>query len=98
MRRIGRIRIRHARRMPTTERCGECEGCLRYFQGIVDRDRPGHAWSVVLGHLVYMEDLLMEKWLGRHLLENEAVIHRDANPLNNTRENLELVTLPDEKT
>ena len=32
------------------------------------------------------------------LTENEAAIHRDNNPLNNTRTNIEVVTIPEMET
>lgn len=70
-----------------------CDACMEAFQAQVDNERPGHAWAVDDGKVIYLEDMIAENNLGRRLTENEVVIHRDKNPLNNTWENLEVVNL-----
>jgi hypothetical protein len=37
---------------------------------------------------IYMEDMIMERVLGRPLADNETVFHRDGNTLNNCDNNL----------
>ena len=70
-----------------------CDACMEAFQAQVDNERPGHVWTIRNDHLAYMEDVVAEHHLGRELTENEVVIHRDKDPLNNTWENLEVVNL-----
>ncbi len=70
-----------------------CNACMEAFQAQVDNERPRHVWTIRNGHLAYMEDVVAEHHLGRELTENEVVIHRDNDPLNNTWGNLEVVNL-----
>jgi hypothetical protein len=65
------------------------------FAEQAESQRPGHVWTVVEGKVVFMEDAVAESMLGRPLEKNEAAIHRDNNPLNNTRANIEVVTIPE---
>ena len=76
------------------DHCDVCNECMAEFQAQVDRDRPGHVWTVVHGNLVYMEDMIAETMLGRPLLPTETVIHKDLNVKNNSRDNLDIITLP----
>jgi hypothetical protein len=41
-----------------------------------------------------MEDLIAQQMLGRPLLPTETVIHKDLNVKNNSRDNLDIITLP----
>lgn len=70
-----------------------CNECMEKFQAIVDNERPGHAWRVEKGTVVYMEDEIMEDHLGRKLKTTESIIHRNGKPLDNRIENLELVNI-----
>jgi hypothetical protein len=70
-----------------------CEDCVKEFCEKAERDRPGHVWTVDEGKIIYLEDKVVEMGLGRPLAPNESVIHRDDNPLNNRRENLELIVI-----
>ena len=62
---------------------------------LAESERLGHVWTVVEGKVVFMEDAIAESILGRPLNYKEAAIHKDQNPLNNTRANIEIVTIPD---
>jgi hypothetical protein len=55
------------------------------FAEQAESERPGHVWTVVEGKVVFMEDTIAQSILGRPLNEKEAAIHKDQNPLNNTR-------------
>jgi hypothetical protein len=77
----------------TPHRCGQCDGCMAHYQKIVDRDRPGHVWTVIDGKIVYMEDAIMEGVLGRKLKYEEQVIHKNGDLFDNRRDNLEIVTV-----
>jgi hypothetical protein len=68
------------------------------FAAEAEYNRPGHVWSVENHEVIYMEDKIAEEMLGRPLNPNESVVHRDSNPKNNSRDNLEIVTLPDMET
>lgn len=45
------------------------------------------------GNLIFMEDAIMEMRLGRKLTDNEEVVHKNGNPLDNRDANLELVVI-----
>ena len=77
------------------EHCDVYKECMAQFAAQVERDRPGHLWTVIDGHLAYMEDLIAQQMLGRPLLPNETVIHKDLNVRNNSRNNLDIITLPE---
>lgn len=64
---------------------------MEHFQGIVDRERPGHVWRVENGKIVYMEDQIMQTEIGRKLTRREQVIHKNGDLLDNRRSNLEIV-------
>ena len=82
--------------MNDCEPCGECPGCMALLQEmVVDKERPGHAWRSENGNVVYLEDDVMEKHLGRKLKPNETVIIKNDNPQDCRLENLELVEIPD---
>jgi HNH endonuclease len=83
---------------PILSRMSHCDGevcndCMAAMQAQVDGERPGHVWTVIDGKLVYMEDMIVERRLGRKLKPNETVVHRNENPLDNRDENLEVVTI-----
>jgi hypothetical protein len=73
--------------------CGVCDECMANFVAQVEYERPGHTWTVIEGKLVYMEDLVATSMLGRPLTPNEQVVHKDSNPSNNNRANLEIVKI-----
>jgi len=45
------------------------------------------------GEIIYMEDQIMEMELRRKLAEGEMVRHKNGNPLDNRRSNLEVVQI-----
>ena len=45
--------------------------------------------------MIFMEDVIAASILGRPLAEDEVVVHKDGNVLNNVRANLEVVKIPD---
>ena len=76
--------------------CGEfCQDCMANFAAEAEYERPGHVWTVIDGKIVFMEDQVAASMLGRPLLPTEAVIHKNGDPFINTRENLEIVTIPE---
>lgn len=77
------------------EHCDLCNECMVELSEQAENERPGHVWTVVEGKVVFMEDAIAQSILGRPLNEKEAAIHKDQNPLNNTRANIEIVTIPD---
>lgn len=72
-----------------------CSACMEGFAAEAEYNRPGHAWTIIAGKIVYQEDVVAASMLGRLLNSNEGVIHKDGNPLNNNRANIEIVTIPD---
>jgi len=70
-----------------------CDECMANFAAIAESQRPGHVWAVDRG-VVFLEDKIAELMLGRPLNQDETVVHRDSNVLNNTRANLEVVRIP----
>lgn len=76
--------------------CGEfCQECMENFAAEAEYERPGHIWALDGSKIIYLEDCVAQSMLGRPLLPNETVIHKDNNPANNDRANLEIVTLPE---
>jgi hypothetical protein len=72
-----------------------CNDCMESYAAEAESNRPGHVWSVIDGKVAYMEDMIAESMLGRPLLPNEGVVHKDSDPLNNRRENLAIVVIAD---
>lgn len=70
-----------------------CDACMEAFQAQVDNERPGHVWAVDNGQIIYLEDVVAQQILGRKLREDEVVVHKNQNPLDNRRANLEVVDL-----
>lgn len=75
------------------ECCEICNSCMGRFAEQAENERPGHAWAVVEGNLVFMEDMIVEKRLGRKLEKTETVVHRNGDALDNRDENLEVVKI-----
>jgi len=76
--------------------CGEyCEECMANFSAEAEYQRPVHAWTIVNGKVVFLEDVIAASMLGRPLAFHEIVIHKDGNVANNERANLEIVTIPE---
>ncbi len=75
--------------------CDVCSECVDNYAAQAEHDRPGHVWAVDNGHLVYLEDTIAESILGRPLKDTEMVIHKNDDPLDNRRENIEVVEIPD---
>lgn len=73
--------------------CGHCDACMRDFAEQAERDRPGHIWAIEGGKIIYLEDIVVEKRLGRRLNPTESVVHRNGNFHDNRDENLEVVTI-----
>ena len=75
--------------------CSEyCSECMAEFEAQAERERPGHVWAVDKGKVIFLEDVVVEHRLGRKLMENEAVVHRNSNVLDNRDDNLEVVRIP----
>ena len=72
-----------------------CAACMEGFAAEAEYNRPGHVWTIIDGKVVYQEDAIAGSVLGRPLNSNEGAIHKDGNPLNNTRANIEIVTISD---
>jgi hypothetical protein len=72
-----------------------CNACMEAYAAEAEYNRPGHAWRVEDGKIVYVEDEIMAHHLGRPLKPTEGVMHKNGNTLDNRFDNLELVTLPD---
>jgi hypothetical protein len=83
---------------PDYHDCSVCNTCMDKFAEIVENERPGHVWSVQDGEIVYLEDVVMERKLGRKLKPTEGIVHKDGNLMNNTSNNLEIVTLENLET
>lgn len=65
---------------------------MPFKQSYMPDDKP-HACRTENGRTIYMEDEIMERHIGRKLRENELVIHKNGNTLDNRFENLLLVTV-----
>ena len=73
--------------------CHICNACLESFAAEAEYNRPGHAWAVDDGKVIYLEDVVVEHHLGRKLTTKEGVLHKDGNVLNNKLENLEVINI-----
>jgi hypothetical protein len=71
-----------------------CDDCMAGYAADAEHNRPGHAWTVENGKVVFLEDKIAESMLGRPLLPTEMVVHKNGDPLLNTHENLEIITMP----
>lgn len=75
----------------TGEKCPAWKGGVRMskdgYREILSR---GHPYARKGTHYVLEHRLVMEKMIGRYLLPNEVVHHKDGNRLNNSPENLQL--------
>lgn len=91
---LNRIRMRRIANTPSLDDL-YCDDCMEKFQTQVNAERPGHVWTVIDGNVVYMEDVIVEKSLGRKLTKHETVVHKNGNVLDNRQENLEVVTIED---
>jgi hypothetical protein len=72
-----------------------CEACMEAYAAEAEYNRPGHVWTVIEGKVAYLEDQVAASMLGRPLNPNETVVHRDSDPKNNQRANIEIVVIPD---
>ena len=88
------VPILHMQQMSCAE-SRYCEECIDNFAAQAEHLRPGHAWTVDGGKVIFMEDVIAASILGRPLAEDEVVVHKDGNVLNNVRANLEVVKIPD---
>jgi len=70
-----------------------CRKCMACYAAEAEHNRPGHAWRVEDGKIVYMEDDIIAHHLGRKLTTKEGVLHKDGNVLNNRLDNLEVVNI-----
>jgi hypothetical protein len=68
---------------------------MESYAAEAEYNRPGHVWTVIDRKVVYLEDQVAASMLGRPLNPNEVVIHKNGDPLINTRENLEIMMIPD---
>jgi hypothetical protein len=73
--------------------------CRRYIRGHNSKRGSGQGWMEqgylflsVKGTRIALHRWLMEQHLGRKLLSNEIIHHKDWNKLNNSLDNLELTT------
>jgi hypothetical protein len=56
------------------------------------REEGEHACRENNGETVYMEDMIMEYYLGRKLKDDETVFHHNGDTLDNRKDNLHVVT------
>ena len=70
-----------------------CNDCMACYAAEAEHNRPGHAWAVDDGKVIYLEDVVVEHHLGRKLTTKEGVLHKDGNVLNNKLENLEVINI-----
>jgi hypothetical protein len=77
------------------ECCEICNECWEKFASQAEHDRPGHLWRVEDGKIIYIEDDIAAQVLGRPLNNHEVVVHRNNKPLDNRKENLDIVTIPE---
>ena len=64
---------------------------LKYSSGYIEISCPSHPYADQRGY-VYEHRLVMEKHIGRYLLPEEIVHHKDLNKTNNDISNLQIVT------
>ena len=72
-----------------------CNACMEAYAAEAEFNRPGHAWAVQEGKVIYLEDKIAESMLGRPIQSNEMAVHKNGNLLDNRRENIEIITIPD---
>ena len=70
-----------------------CANCMEAYAAEAEYNRPGHAWAVDEGKLIYLEDVVYAHHLGRPLRTTESLVHRNGDPKDNRLENLELITI-----
>lgn len=64
---------------------------LKHSTGYIEIKCPSHPYADKRGY-VYEHRLVMEKHIGRYLLPEEIVHHKDLNKTNNDISNLQIVT------
>ncbi|MBU1031478.1 HNH endonuclease [Patescibacteria group bacterium] len=86
---------------PKSFLCGKCDGTRRRKKdGDIYHDRKGYTLILSRNHprasnrYVFEHILVMEKKLGRHLLPNENIHHKNGIKNDNRNENLELWVRP----
>ena len=72
-----------------------CADCMAGYAAEAEYNRPGHAWAVQDGKVIYLEDKISESILGRPLNIREVAVHKNGNVLDNRRDNIEIVIIPD---
>ena len=86
---------------PFSVKCGihemYCMECLENFAAQAEYERPGHTWAVENGKVIYLEDVVVEHHLGRELKDNETVIHKNGDILDNRFENLEVIRINEQE-
>ncbi len=70
-----------------------CNACMEAYAAEAEHNRPGHAWRVEEGKIVYMEDEIFEAHTGRKLKPTEGILHKNGNCLDNRFSNLEVVNI-----
>ena len=70
-----------------------CNDCMACYAAEAEHNRPGHAWAVDEGKLIYLEDVVYAHHLGRPLRPTESIVHRNGDVKDNRLENLELITI-----
>lgn len=75
-----------------------CADCMAGYAVEAEYNRPGHAWTVKDGKVVYMEDEILAHQLGRELKPTEGVLHKDGDVLNNRLSNLQVINIDDLET
>lgn len=82
------------RHFPTTQKGPKCHrwkgGVVVNKDGYREIMSRGHPHAKKHTHYMLEHRLVMEKMIGRYLLPNEVVHHKDGNKLNNSPENLQL--------
>lgn len=81
--------------MSECEHSDICDTCMSKYQTQVDNERPGHVWAVDDNKIIYLEDQIASAILGRPLELTEVAVHRNGDLLDNRRENIEIITIPD---
>ena len=75
------------------EHCDMCNECMEKYAEEAENARPGHVWRVEDSKIIYMEDDIMERHLGRKLNPTETVVHKNGKPKDNRFKNLEVVSI-----